>query len=230
MEADLDLADKLKATDQELSGDDLMFAKYASEKTTTNPKKSYNNTLYAPSTNDFKSKTTIDPVLHRATTPGQLRQSIVSHTVDSLANSLAAGDIFHSQNSGLDQLNSNSLAFTASMSVSMKKPLSASVTSTASNNNKISKPSSSTTKPKATNRTSSTDQQKQITPVLAFGDTNDQLDCSIATITTPKKTPPVKFSFCEPPRSNSSASMRSSSSSIHDLSNGNLSNQKTKKS
>ncbi|CAF4225731.1 unnamed protein product [Rotaria sordida] len=239
MEADLDLADKLHAIDQELSGDDLILKKYALQKTITNTQKSYNNTLYASSINDFKSRTSIDPVLHRPTTPGQLRQSIVAHTVDSLANSLAVGDIFHSQNNGFEQLNRNNTIFAASTSMSIKKPLSASVMSTTTiknnnnnnnnnNTNFFKQTSSSITRPKSANRMSSQDQQKQLTPVLAFG-TNDELDRSIPTITPPKVTPPMKFSFSEPPRSNSSASIRSSSSSILELSNGNLNNQKTKK-
>ncbi|CAF0800409.1 unnamed protein product [Rotaria sp. Silwood1] len=231
MEADLDLADRLHAIDQELSGDDLMLKKYSLQKPNTNSQKSYNNTLYASSINDFKSRTSIDPVLHRPTTPGQLRQSIVAHTVDSLANSLAVGDIFHSQNNGFEQFHDNNTIFAASTSMSIKKPLSASIMSTSTiknNNKKISKTSSSITRPKSASRVSSMDQQKQITPVLAFG-TNDELDRSIPTITPPKVTPPMKFSFSEPPRSNSSASIRSSSSSILELSNGNLNNQKTKK-
>ena len=229
MEADLDLADKLHAIDQELSGDDLILEQYTSQiptTTITNVQKSYNNTLYASSTNDFKSKTTTDPVLHRPITPGQFRQSIAAHTVDSLANSLVVGDIFHSQRNGFEQSNGNSTFFAASTSMSVKKPLSASITSAATNNNtKFSKNSSSITRPKSTNRLSSVDQQKQLTPVLAFG-TNDDLDRSIPTLTTQKVTPPMKFSFSEPPRSNSSASIRSSSSSTLELSNG---NQKTKK-
>ncbi len=237
MEADLDLADKLHALDQELSGDDLMLAQYSSQKlpsstTTTNVQKSYNNILYASSTNDSKSKTTIDPVLHRPTTPGQLRQSIAAHTVDSLANSLAVGDIFHSQSNGFEHSNVNSTIFAASTSMSIKKPLSASTISTITNNNnttKFSKTLSSLTRPKSATRLSTNDQQKQITPVLAFG-TNDELDRSIPTIATQKVTPPMKFSFSEPPRSNSSASIRSSSSSTTlELSNGNQNNQKAKK-
>ncbi|CAF3282228.1 unnamed protein product [Rotaria socialis] len=235
MEADLDLADQLKTMDQELNGEDLMLAKYTSQKpaATANIHKSYNNTLYASSINDIKPKSIIDPVLHRPTTPGQFRQSIVAHTVDSLANSLAVGDIFHSQTNGFEQLNGNSSIFAASASMSIKKPLSASIASTITNNNnnnktKFSKTSSSITRPKQASRASSVDQQKQVTPVLAFA-ANDELDHSIPTITTPKITPPMKFSFSEPPRSNSSASIRSSTSSILELSNGTLNNQKTKK-
>jgi hypothetical protein len=241
MEADLDLADKLQAIDQELSGDDLILAEYSSQNppqppttttTTTNFRKSYNNILYASSTNDSKSKSIIDPVLHRPTTPGQLRQSIVAHTVDSLANSLAVGDIFYSQSNGFEHSNANSTIFAASTSISIKKPLSGSINSTTLNNNnnktKFSKPSSSITRPRSANRLSTNDQPKQITPVLAF-DTNDELDRSIPTITSQKVTPPMKFSFSEPPRSNSSASMRSSSSSTLELSNGNINNPKAKK-
>jgi len=240
MEVDLDLADKLNAIDSELSGDDLMFAQYSTQKpltTATSVHKSYNNILYASSTNDFKSKITNDPVLHRPTTPGQLRQSIVAHTVDSLANSLVVGDMFHSQTNGFELSNRNSTIFAASTSISMKKPLSANTTSTITNNNnnnvnstkKISKTSTSLTRPKSANRLSSNDQQKQVTPVLAFG-SNDNLDRSIPTIPTQKMTPPMKFSFSEPPRSNSSASIRSSTSSATlELSNGSINNQKTKK-
>jgi hypothetical protein len=234
MEVDLDLADKLHAINQELSGDDLMLAQYSSQKpitttTTTSVQKSYNNILYASSTSDFKNKTSIDPVLHRPTTPGQLRQSIVAHTVDSLANSLAVGDMFHSQSNGFEQFNRNSTIFADSTSISTKKPVSASTSSTIANNNnnntkKFSETLSSIKRPKSANR--SNDQQKQTTtPVLAFG-TNDELDRSIPTITTQKVTPPMKFSISEPPRSNSSASIRSSSSSTLELSNGNISNQK----
>ncbi|CAF5198424.1 unnamed protein product, partial [Rotaria magnacalcarata] len=217
MEADLDLADQLKTMGQELNGDDLMLAEYTSQKptATANIRKSYNNTLYASSINDIKPKSIIDPVLHRPTTPGQFRQSIVAHTVDSLANSLAVGDIFHSQINGFEQLNGNSSIFAASASMSIKKTLSASIASTITNNNnktKFSKTSSSITRPKQASRASSVDQQKQVTPVLAFA-ANDELDHSIPTITTPKITPPMKFSFSEPPRSNSSASIRSSTSS-----------------
>ena len=235
MEADLDLADKLQAVDQELSGDDLILAQYSSQNppattTATNVQKSYNNNLYASSTNDWKSRASIDPVLHRPTTPGQLRQSIVAHTVDSLANSLAVGDIFHSQSNGFEHSNGNSIALAASTSISMKKPLSANTHSPVSNKNKtkFSKTSISLTRPKSATRTSTNDQSKQLTPVLAFG-TNDELDRSIPTITSQKVTPPMKFSFSEPPRSNSSASIRSSSSSTLELSNGNVSNPKPKK-
>lgn len=239
MEADLDLADKLQPVDQELNGDDLMLKKYTSQKPTTNTQKSYNNTLYASSINDFRSKQSVDPVLHRPTTPGQFRQSIVAHTVDSLATSLAVGDIFHTQTNGFEAYNGNgnSTIFATSVSMSIKKPVSASVISTISNkhdqNNtstKIPKTTSAITRPKSSNRSSSIDQPKQITPVLAFGG-NDEVDRSSTTPTptTPKVTPPMKFSFSEPPRSNSSASIRSSTSSIIELSNGTLNNQKTKK-
>ena len=218
MEADLDLADKLQPIDQELNGDDLIFAQYSSQNPpTNNVRKSYNNILYASSVHD--------PVLHRPTTPGQLRQSIAAHTVDSLANSLAIGDVFHSQGNGFERTNGNNTIVAASTtSVSMKKPLSASTISSISNNNKmkISKTLSSVTRPK------SATQQKQMTPVLAF-DVNDELDRSIPTLSSQKVTPPMKFSLSEPPRSNSSASIRSSSSSTLELSNGNTTNPKAKK-
>jgi hypothetical protein len=148
MEADLDLGDKLRASDKELSGDKLIIEQYTSQKS-----KSYNHILYPSSTNDFKSKSTIDPVLHRPTTPAQLRQSIAAHTVDSLANSLAIGDMYTTESNGFE----NTI-----FPGSIKQPL------------------------------SSNDQQKQRNSV-----DND------------------------PPRSNSSASLRSSRSSIIDLSNTN---------
>jgi hypothetical protein len=81
MEADLDLADKLRPSDKELSGEKLINAEYTSHKST-----------------NFQSKN--DPVLHRPTTPGQFRQSIAAHTVDSLANSLAIGNIYNTQSDG----------------------------------------------------------------------------------------------------------------------------------
>ena len=237
MEPDLDLADKLQPTDQELGGDDLILAQYSaqnpSQPTATNFRKSYNNILYASSTSDFKSRSIVDPVLHRPTTPGQLRKSIVAQTVDSLATSLTVGDVPHGQSNGFERSNGNSTIFAASTSFSIKKPVSASTTSTtlnnANNKMKFSKPtSSSITRPKSANRQSTTDQPKQMTPVLAFG-TNDELDRSIPTITSQKVTPPMKFSFSEPPRSNSSASIRSSSSSTLELSNGSITNPKPKK-
>ncbi|UJR25899.1 hypothetical protein I4U23_007247 [Adineta vaga] len=233
MEADLDLADKLQIIEQELSGDDLMLVKYSPQTNTTPTpfvQKSYNNNLYASSIHDFKSKSVVDSVLHRPTTPGQLRQSIVAHTVDSLASSLVVGDFFHNHSNGFDQSNGHQTMFAASTSVSIKKPLSASVASVATTNNsiKFSKTLSSTSRPKSTNRMSSVDQSKQLTPVFAFG-TNDELDRAVPPLSTQKTTPRMKFSFSEPPRSNSSASIRSSASSILELSNGNANNHKTKK-
>jgi len=97
MEADLDLGDKLRASDKELSGDKLIIEQYTSQKPTT-----YNSILYSSSINNFKSKSTIDPVLHRPTTPGQLRQSMAAHTVDSLANNLATGNMYRSQSDGFE--------------------------------------------------------------------------------------------------------------------------------
>lgn len=229
MESDLDLADSLKTSNGELSGDQLMLEQYSSERTNLHVQKSYNNLLYTSSANDFKSKSIIDPVLHRPTTPGQLRQSIVAFTVDSLANSLAVGDIFHH-----NQTNGHQPMFTATSTTSFlsKKSLSASVapTSKTKTSVKLTKTSMSITRPKSSQRLSSTDQQtKQTTPVLAFGSSDDALDRSIPTITSTKVTPPMKFSFAEPPRSNSSASIRSSSSSTLDSSHGTVSNSKTKK-
>jgi hypothetical protein len=97
MEADLDLGDKLHSSGKELSGDQLIIEQYTSRQPI-----SYNNILYSSSTNDMKSKSTIDPVLHRPTTPGQLRQSVAAHTVDTLAKSLATGTMYRSQSDGFD--------------------------------------------------------------------------------------------------------------------------------
>ncbi|CAF4462290.1 unnamed protein product, partial [Adineta steineri] len=58
MEADLDLADKLRATDKELSGDILIDEHYISQKIPLN------NKLQRATTNNMKSKSTNDPVLH----------------------------------------------------------------------------------------------------------------------------------------------------------------------
>jgi hypothetical protein len=110
MEADLDLGDKLRPSDKELSGDKLIIEQYTSHKPT-----SYNSILYSSSTNNFKPKSIIDPVLHRPTTPGQLRQSMAAHTVDSLANNLATSNIYRSQSDGFE----NTL-----LSASTKKQLS----------------------------------------------------------------------------------------------------------
>jgi hypothetical protein len=82
MEADLDLGDKLRSTDKELSGERLIDIQYTSQKPM-----SFNNISYSSSANDHRSS--MEPVLHRPTTPGQLRQSNTAHRVDSLANNLA---------------------------------------------------------------------------------------------------------------------------------------------
>lgn len=95
MEADLDLGDKLRGTDKELSGERLIDLHYTSQKATA-----YSRLLHSSTSNDRISKTTPDPVLHRPTTPGQLRQSNATHTVNSLVNSLAV----RSQSDGFDNL------------------------------------------------------------------------------------------------------------------------------
>ena len=84
MEADLDLGDKLRGTDKELSGERLIDLQYTSQKATA-----YGKLLHSSTSNDPKSKSTPDPVLHRPTTPGQLRQTNATHTVNSLVTSLA---------------------------------------------------------------------------------------------------------------------------------------------
>ncbi|CAF2632740.1 unnamed protein product [Rotaria sp. Silwood2] len=89
MEADLDLGDKLRPSDKELSGEKLIIDQYASQKL-TNFQMPYNNILH--------SSSTIDPVLHRPITPGQLRHSKIAHTVESFANSLSIGDIDNNHN------------------------------------------------------------------------------------------------------------------------------------
>lgn len=84
MEADLDLGDKLRGTDKELSGERLIDLQYTSQKGTA-----YSRLLHSSTSNAHKSKSTPDPVLQRPTTPGQLRQTNVTHTVNSLVNNLA---------------------------------------------------------------------------------------------------------------------------------------------
>ncbi|UJR23005.1 hypothetical protein I4U23_026031 [Adineta vaga] len=96
MEADLDLADKLRATDKELSGETLINEHYISRKS------SLNTILRHTLTNDMKSKSTLDPVLQRPTTPGQLRHATTAHAVDSLAHSLAMVDVFNSHSDGFE--------------------------------------------------------------------------------------------------------------------------------
>ena len=239
MEADLDLADQLQTTDQELSGDDLIQEHYAPEKAPATTKavvhRPYNNALYASSVDDFKSKSHVDPVLHRPITPGQLRQSVVTHTVDSLVNSLAISDVFHSPSNGSEQVNSHLHRFPTSTSMSSKKFVSASIATTtkttAAAKVKPSKTLLSISRPRSsTHRLSSVNSSKQITPVLAFG-SNDDVDRVVPVLSTQKGTPPMKFSFSEPPRSNSSASMRSSSSSSTlDSMHGSVHHSKTRKS
>ena len=118
MEADLDLADKLRATEKELSGEELINEHYASQKT------SYNNILQNLSTNTMKSKSTVDPVLQRPTTPAYLRHPTPTHAVDSLVTSLPIGDIYHSHSDGFE-----STIFTGST----RKPLSPTDGATISN-------------------------------------------------------------------------------------------------
>ena len=96
MEADLDLADKLRATDRELSGETLIKEHYISQKS------SFNTILRRTSANNTKSKSTAEPVLQRPTTPGQLRQATATHAIDSLAQSLALGDVYNSQSDGFE--------------------------------------------------------------------------------------------------------------------------------
>ncbi|CAF0870195.1 unnamed protein product [Rotaria sordida] len=89
MEADLDLGDKLHASDKELSGDKLIVEQYTSQKM-TNFQMSYSNILH--------SSSTIDPVLHRPITPGQLRHSrVAQHTIDSFANNFSIDDIHNDE-------------------------------------------------------------------------------------------------------------------------------------
>jgi hypothetical protein len=231
MEADLDLADQLKPADQELFGDDLMLANYGPSMPTVQTQKPYNNALYATSINDFKSKSIIDSVLHRPTTPGQLRQSIAAHTVDSLANSLATGDMFASLNNFLEYSQSfKTKPMGLASSFGSKKSHSASIASPVKSkaSTKVSATSMLIHQSKSNRRMSSIDPQKQRTPVLAFN-SNDHLDRCVPNGTPLKATPPMKFSFAEPPRSNSSVSMRSSSSSTLDSSHGNQNNSKTNK-
>ncbi|CAF3759797.1 unnamed protein product [Adineta steineri] len=98
MEADLDLADKLRATDKELSGDILIDEHYISQKIPLN------NKLQRATTNNMKYKSTNDPVLHRPTTPGHVRQSMAAHAVDSLVNSLAIDDLYRSHSDGFESI------------------------------------------------------------------------------------------------------------------------------
>ncbi len=109
MEADLDLADKLRATEKEFSGEELINEHYVSQKT------SYDNILHNLSTSDMKSQSTIDPVLQRPTTPGHLRHAVTTHAIDSLVNSLPISDNYNTQSGGFD-----SIRFTESA----EKPLS----------------------------------------------------------------------------------------------------------
>ncbi|CAF2004352.1 unnamed protein product [Rotaria magnacalcarata] len=88
MEADLDLGDKLRASDKELSGDTLIDGQYTSLKGSSF-QISYLNTVH--------SSLAMDPLLNRPVTPGQYRQSRVAHTVDSFANNLSMGDIHNSR-------------------------------------------------------------------------------------------------------------------------------------
>ncbi|CAF1106340.1 unnamed protein product [Rotaria sp. Silwood1] len=172
MEADLDLGDKLRPSDKELSGEKLIIEHYASQKI-TNFQTSYNNILQSSSTND--------PVLHRPITPGQLRYSKVAHTIDSFANNLSIGDIHNNHNDEYE--------------------------------NKIL--TSSTKKSSSVNSTPiiPNDQEKDI---------NNDFDQST---NIQKPTTPMKYSFSEPHRSNSNASMHSSVSSVIELNNENINKQ-----
>lgn len=239
MENDLDLADKLQPYESELGGDDLMKQKYALAEQTRMSfiQKPYNNILYVSSVSDVKSRSLIDPVLHRPITPGQLRQSTVAHTVDSLASSFAVGDMFQNSNNMKQHSNGHHptvLDSTTSFFSKVSPSTNISIVSTSKSSVKLSKTSTSIVRPKSSQRPSTSEQKKQTTPVLAFQN-NDSLEHSIQTIipTTKGTTPPMKFSYSEPPRSNSSASIRSSSSSTVttlEISHGNPSQQKNRKS
>jgi hypothetical protein len=93
METDLDLGDKLRATDKELSGERLIDIQYTSQTTSM----SYNNNmLYTSPANEHQS--TMDPILRRPITPGQLRKNSALHTVDTLVHSL----VINSQSDGFE--------------------------------------------------------------------------------------------------------------------------------
>lgn len=88
MEADLDLGDKLRASNKELSGDKLIDEQYTSQKL-ANFQISYSNMVQSSA---------MDPLLNRPITPSQYRHSRMAHTIDSFANSLSIGDSHNHHN------------------------------------------------------------------------------------------------------------------------------------
>jgi hypothetical protein len=234
MEADLDSADRLQPVNKELIGDELMSQQYSSQSSHTSLVKPYNNALYTSSNHHMKSKSMIDPVLHRPTTPGQLRQSIVAQTVDSLASSLAVGEMFHSQTQPFDYLKGQSTIFAASTtnSIASKKPLSHPVGSSMKTKTvpRTMQSSMSIGRTRVNQRTTGADQTKSLAPVMAFESFDAPDRVTIAGTALKGATPPMKFSYSEPPRSTSSASIRSSSSSMLESSNGHMHQSKSRKS
>lgn len=98
MEADLDLADKLRATEKELSGESLINEHYASYKSSSN------KILRHASTNDMKPKLIVEPVLQRPATPGQVRQATTTRAVESLAHNLTISDAYDSHSDGFESI------------------------------------------------------------------------------------------------------------------------------
>jgi hypothetical protein len=81
METDLDLGDKLRATDKELSGEKLIDIQYSSLTSM-----SYSSMLFDASANERQS--TVEPILQRPITPAQLRKNSAVHAADLLVSSL----------------------------------------------------------------------------------------------------------------------------------------------
>lgn len=194
MEADLDLGDKLRATEKESSGDQLISKQYLSTKG--------NKRLYGSSMDDYSTKTKVDPVLQRPTTPGQLRQSITSQAVDSIAQSFAKNQMYHSRSGGFE----NTLGPPAFNSTSSKNLLTDGLAS-------------------STNNRTSNDQRRsaKFTPTAQPSATAELM----RSVPLGKASSPAKSPVDDPsPRSESSASIHSSSSSIIDL---NVNNEKASK-
>ena len=202
MEADLDLGDKLRATEKESSGDQLISKQYLSKKG--------NNLLYGSSMGDYGTKSKMDPVLQRPTTPGQLRQSMTSQAVDSIAQSFAKNQMYHSRSGGFE----NTLS---PLAASPKDPLIDSLSA-------------------STNHRTSTDQRRSAKFTTTTTVQPNAAAELMRSLPLGKSSSPVKSSVDddddgdEPsPRSDSSASIHSSSSSIIDLTATGVNKEKASK-
>ena len=105
MEADLDLGDKLHPIAKELNGEKLLNEQYISQKPI-----SYSRMSYHSSSTNTILKSPMEPVIHRPTTPGQLRQTITAQQVESIVNNLTIDNIERTKSDGFENIINPSLS------------------------------------------------------------------------------------------------------------------------